>query len=184
MDKRTRLDRRPELVDLFHPQGHLRTQRRRRPHQGRPRGDRSGVLYGDVPDGDDPRRAKPAILTDVDVKNGQKTGSFLDQQANHQPRSSPTPRTKTVLDCFSHTGGFGLHAAAKAGAKHVDLRRSVRRPPATGSRANCRTQPAFPTFPIVKDDVFDLLRKKRARNSRPTTSSSSIRRPSRRTPTI
>ena len=53
----------------------------------------------------------------VDVKDGQKTGFFLDQKLN---RMSIRPLCKgaKVLDCFTHTGSFGLNAAA-AGAKSV-----------------------------------------------------------------
>ena len=47
---------------------------------------------------------------EIDIKNGQKTGSFLDQQENHNALK-PYVKDKSVLDCFSHIGGFGLHAA-------------------------------------------------------------------------
>ncbi len=56
----------------------------------------------------------------VDVKDGQKTGFFLDQKYNRAAIAKiagnlPAPR---VLDCFTHTGSFGLNCAA-AGAGHV-----------------------------------------------------------------
>ena len=53
----------------------------------------------------------------VDVKDGQKTGFFLDQKLN---RMSIRPMCKgaKVLDCFTHTGSFGLNAKA-AGARSV-----------------------------------------------------------------
>lgn len=53
----------------------------------------------------------------VDVKDGQKTGFFLDQKLN---RMSIRPMCKgaKVLDCFTHTGSFGLNAMA-AGARSV-----------------------------------------------------------------
>ena len=53
----------------------------------------------------------------VDVENGQKTGFFLDQKYNRQA-AARLARGKTVLDCFTHTGSFGLNAA-KGGAAHV-----------------------------------------------------------------
>lgn len=53
----------------------------------------------------------------VDVKDGQKTGFFLDQQVNRKAVARLC-RGKKVLDCFTHTGSFGLNAAA-AGAKSV-----------------------------------------------------------------
>ena len=53
----------------------------------------------------------------VDVKDGQKTGFFLDQKLNRKS-IWPICRGAKVLDCFTHTGSFGLNAAA-AGAAHV-----------------------------------------------------------------
>ena len=53
----------------------------------------------------------------VDVKDGQKTGFFLDQKQNRKA-VWPICKGARVLDCFTHTGSFGLNAAA-AGATHV-----------------------------------------------------------------
>ena len=53
----------------------------------------------------------------VDVEEGQKTGFFLDQKYNRAAVARLCPGKK-VLDCFTHTGSFGLNAA-KAGAASV-----------------------------------------------------------------
>ncbi len=53
----------------------------------------------------------------VDVKEGQKTGFFLDQKYNRLAVKKLC-RNARVLDCFTHTGSFALNAAA-AGAKEV-----------------------------------------------------------------
>ncbi|MBK6755263.1 MAG: class I SAM-dependent rRNA methyltransferase [Flavobacteriales bacterium] len=53
----------------------------------------------------------------VDIANGQKTGHFLDQRMNHAA-IAPVVKSARVLDCFTHTGGFALHAA-HYGAKEV-----------------------------------------------------------------
>lgn len=53
----------------------------------------------------------------VDIENGQKTGFFLDQKYNRSAVAR-IASGKTVLDCFTHTGSFGLNAAA-GGASHV-----------------------------------------------------------------
>ena len=53
----------------------------------------------------------------VDIENGQKTGFFLDQKYN-RAAAARIAEGKTVLDCFTHTGSFGLNAALQ-GAKHV-----------------------------------------------------------------
>ena len=55
----------------------------------------------------------------VDVAEGQKTGFFLDQKLNRRA-IHPICKDAEVLDCFTHTGSFGLNAAI-AGAKHVTL---------------------------------------------------------------
>lgn len=53
----------------------------------------------------------------VDVENGQKTGFFLDQKYNRSAVAR-IAEGKRVLDCFTHTGSFGLNAA-RGGAAHV-----------------------------------------------------------------
>jgi 23S rRNA (cytosine1962-C5)-methyltransferase len=53
----------------------------------------------------------------VDVKDGQKTGFFLDQKYNRKA-CGKLCRGKKVLDCFTHTGSFALNAAL-AGAESV-----------------------------------------------------------------
>lgn len=74
-----------------------------------------GVIYGIVPEKIIIHENE--LLMEVDIMNGQKTGSFLDQQDNHAA-IKPYVQNKKVLDCFSHIGGFGLHAAYY-GAKEV-----------------------------------------------------------------
>lgn len=53
----------------------------------------------------------------VDVKDGQKTGFFLDQKYN-RAAIRPMCKDAKVLDCFTHTGSFALNAGM-AGAKSV-----------------------------------------------------------------
>ena len=53
----------------------------------------------------------------VDVKDGQKTGFFLDQKYNRLAMQKLCKDAK-VLDCFTHTGSFALNAGI-AGAKSV-----------------------------------------------------------------
>lgn len=53
----------------------------------------------------------------VDVQDGQKTGFFLDQKEN-RAAIAPFVKDARVLDCFTHTGSFALHAA-HFGAKEV-----------------------------------------------------------------
>ena len=53
----------------------------------------------------------------VDVKDGQKTGFFLDQKNNRAAIHKLCPG-KRILDCFTHTGSFALNAGI-AGADSV-----------------------------------------------------------------
>ena len=54
---------------------------------------------------------------EADLREGHKTGLYLDQQVNYQAVSH-FAKGGQALDCFSFLGGFGLHAA-RAGAAHV-----------------------------------------------------------------
>ena len=75
----------------------------------------TGLLYGEVPDR--VLMNENGVRFWVDVKEGQKTGFFLDQKEN-RAAIAPFVKDKTVLDCFTHTGSFALHAG-KFGAKEV-----------------------------------------------------------------
>ena len=77
---------------------------------------KKGVLAGDTP----PDRIKIKegdIFYWVDVKNGHKTGFYLDQRENRK-ETSIYFTDKRVLNCFSYTGGFGI-VALKSNAKEV-----------------------------------------------------------------
>ncbi|SES83064.1 class I SAM-dependent rRNA methyltransferase [Anaerobranca gottschalkii] len=76
---------------------------------------RKGYLKGNFP-------TKVQIIENgikmwVDIENGQKTGYFLDQKENRLA-IAPFVKDSKVLDCFSHTGSFTLHAC-QFGAKQV-----------------------------------------------------------------
>ena len=75
----------------------------------------TGLLYGEVPDR--VMMTENGVKFWVDVKEGQKTGFFLDQKEN-RAAIAPFVRNRSVLDCFTHTGSFALHAG-KYGAKEV-----------------------------------------------------------------
>ena len=75
----------------------------------------TGLLYGQVPDRVE--MVENGVHFWVDVKEGQKTGFFLDQKEN-RAAIAPFVKDMTVLDCFTHTGSFALHAGYY-GAKEV-----------------------------------------------------------------
>ncbi len=75
----------------------------------------TGLLYGEVPARVE--IAENGVRFLVDVRDGQKTGFFLDQKENRAAIAPFCPGAR-VLDCFTHTGSFALHAA-HYGAKEV-----------------------------------------------------------------
>lgn len=56
----------------------------------------------------------------VDVRDGQKTGFFLDQKYNRQAVGRLCGGKK-VLDCFTHTGSFALNAGACGAASVLGI---------------------------------------------------------------
>ena len=74
----------------------------------------TGLLFGEVPDRVEMQENGVRFL--VDVKEGQKTGFFLDQKENRAAIAPFVPGMR-VLDCFTHTGSFALHAARYGAAE-------------------------------------------------------------------
>ena len=82
----------------------------------------TGLLYGEF-EGDIEIRENGLKML-VDIVGGQKTGYFFDQRENRasirdfvKQSVEGTPNA-SVLECFSHTGSFTVHAAA-FGAKEI-----------------------------------------------------------------
>lgn len=90
----------------------------------------------------------------VDFENGQKTGFFLDQRFN-RAAAAKLAAGKNVLDCFTHTGSFGLNCA-KAGAKHVhsvDISETA----IACAKENCARNGLSGAVDYEVANVFDLL---------------------------
>ena len=90
----------------------------------------------------------------VDVENGQKTGFFLDQKYNRSAVAR-IARDKRVLDCFTHTGSFGLNAA-RGGARRVtsvDISDSA----IEMAKENARRNGLEDVMDFRCEDVFDML---------------------------
>ncbi len=94
------------------------------------------------------------IQYEVDYINGQKTGFFLDQKYNRAAIRS-IARGRRVLDCFTHTGSFGLNAAAGA-ASHVTSV-DISADAIAMARANAVRNGLEGRMDFVCSDVFDLL---------------------------
>ena len=91
----------------------------------------------------------------VDVRNGQKTGFFLDQRDNRRVIRRHAAG-QTVLNLFSYTGGFSLHAALGGAIRvtSVDIA-----PPAIAGLQRNATLSGLPAeaHEGVAADAFDFL---------------------------
>ena len=96
------------------------------------------------------------ILYDVDYIHGQKTGFFLDQKYNRRAAAQLAPG-KHVLDCFTHTGAFGLNCAAAGAASVVSV--DVSEDALTTARHNAVLNGLDAHVEYLCADVFDLLTK-------------------------
>lgn len=94
------------------------------------------------------------IRYQVDFENGQKTGFFLDQKYNRQAVAR-LAKGKRVLDCFTHTGSFGLNAAMGGAEKvcSVDISESA----VAMARENARRNGLEDRMEFLAENVFDLL---------------------------
>ena len=113
-----------------------------------------GILYGEV--ADEVIIEENGLKMSVDVKNGQKTGYFLDQKENRFSLRRYAKDGK-VLDCFCNSGGFSLNAALTAReVTAVDVSEfalaNVRKNADLNGLTNVKTEQA---------DVFELLRERR-----------------------
>ena len=92
----------------------------------------------------------------VDVKDGQKTGFFLDQKYNRLAMQRFCKGAK-VLDCFTHTGSFALNAGIAGAASVLGVDASELAVSQAAENAALNGLSDTVTFQCA--DVFDLLPK-------------------------
>lgn len=90
----------------------------------------------------------------VDVAKGQKTGHFLDQVANHAA-IRPLCDGARVLDLFTHTGGFALHAARYGAAEVLGL--DISEEACAQARRNAMINALHDKCTFLAENVFDFL---------------------------
>ncbi len=90
----------------------------------------------------------------VDYINGQKTGYFLDQSRSRAEIMRLAPGRR-VLDCFTHTGAFALHAAV-GGAERVTAV-DVSETALDTARENAALNGVSDRVELVRADVFEYL---------------------------
>ena len=109
-----------------------------------------------IPDSTETTITENGITYAVDFENGQKTGFFLDQKYNRLAVAKLS-RGKRVLDCFTHTGSFGLNAA-KGGAEYV-LSVDISESAVEMAQKNTKANGLDGKVEYLAANVFDLLPK-------------------------
>lgn len=103
------------LVKLLQPKGIFdRSDATARTHEGITA--ENGLLWGETPAAFIAVKEN-GITYHINIAEGQKSGFYCDQRDNRQLLATYA-KDKTVLDCFSYSGGFSLNAF-KQGAKEV-----------------------------------------------------------------
>lgn len=139
------------LVELFDPKGiYERSDVAVRKKEGL--AEVKGLLYGEV--GDYCEIEENGLKMLVDVRNGQKTGYFLDQKENRLAARKYCRGAGVVLDCFCNSGGFTLNAATVA--KKViacDISPLALKNVEDNAKLN-----GFENVETLQGDVFEVLR--------------------------
>lgn len=138
------------LVKLFSPRGiYERSDVAVRKKEGLT--EIKGVLYGDVPD------LCPIVENGVkmlvNVKEGQKTGYFLDQKENRFAARRYCAGGE-ILDCFCNSGSFSLNAALTAKSVIAcDISASALENVVKNANEN-----GFKNITVLQGDAFETLR--------------------------
>jgi 23S rRNA (cytosine1962-C5)-methyltransferase len=110
----------------------------------------TSILCGEIPD--TVQLQINALTMHADLLHGQKTGIFLDQRENYCA-AAHYARGGKALDCFTSTGGFALHLAAKCeSVEAVDSSE----PALATARANAAAN-QIANIHFHEADVFEIL---------------------------
>jgi 23S rRNA (cytosine1962-C5)-methyltransferase len=137
------------LEEIFHPKGIVaRNDVAVRAKEDLPL--ETTVLAGEVPES--VALEFNGLTLRADLLHGQKTGIFLDQRENYVA-AARYARGGRALDCFTSTGGFALHLAAKCeSVEAVDSSG----PALATARVNAELN-VIANIEWKESDVFDLL---------------------------
>lgn len=113
---------------------------------------KEGVIFGEVPN--EIILKESDIKFSISLKEGQKTGFFLDQRKNRRVVASYIKNGDKVLDLFSNAGGFGIYAYKnKAEFVHfVDISEVATRQ----IEENCKLN-NLKNYKITTKDAFKFL---------------------------
>jgi 23S rRNA (cytosine1962-C5)-methyltransferase len=109
----------------------------------------AGILTGDVPD--IVAVEMNGLKLHADLVHGQKTGIFLDQRENYL--AAALYARGRALDCFTSSGGFALHMAARCDSvEAVDSSEASLKAAELNRAAN-----QIPNVEFREADVFEVL---------------------------
>ena len=144
------------LVELFAPKGIIaRNDVAVRGLEGLP--ETVELLYGEIPDVIE--MEEHGFRFRVNLREGQKTGHFLDQKENHRLLERIAPG-REVLDCFSYSGSWGVHAAGYGASRATCLDISERAIALARENGELNGVAGRMAFEAV--DVFERLRSLKA----------------------
>jgi 23S rRNA (cytosine1962-C5)-methyltransferase len=124
---------------------------------------RETKLLGDALNGPTPLHEN-GLTYYADLQGGQKTGWYFDQRDNHALVAHYAKNSLSVLDLYTHAGGFAL-AAAHAGAEKVigvdssEPALALAQKAATQNKLDAKCE-------FVKADVFENLEQRIASNEK------------------
>ncbi len=113
----------------------------------------SAPLAGTVPETDIELREGPARFL-VNLAQGHKTGFYLDQRENRLHLAAMTAGLR-VLDCFTYTGAFAVHAALGGAAEVLAIDSSA---PALEAASRQVDFNRLSNVELRRGDVFETLR--------------------------
>jgi 23S rRNA (cytosine1962-C5)-methyltransferase len=122
------------------------------------------LLFGPAPEGP-VHFLEDGLTFEADVLRGQKTGFFLDQRDNRRAVAA-LAAGKEMLNAFSFSGGFSLHAARGGAKSAVDLDISAHA--LDGARRHFALNRANPAIAAcrhetIQADAFDWIEANRLR---------------------
>ena len=102
------------------------------------------------------------VKFEVDVLRGHKTGFYLDQSENRAAIEKYCNNGTKMLDVFSYTGGFGLHAArAGANVTMIDLPEAILQ-----AKRNAKLNGLEDKITFIEGKAFDETNKLMSRPER------------------
>ncbi len=120
-----------------------------------------GTLFG--PPGWDGRVEflENSLIFEANVKEGQKTGFFLDQRENRARVGELARGMKKVLNVFSYSGGFSLYAARNGAEEVTDI--DFSKPALAASERNFELNRNLPGVAVcrhrgIADDAFHAMK--------------------------